>query len=158
MNAKQLIASLKLEPLAGEGGFFKRVYESNDKHADNRRHGASILYLLEAPDFSCFHRIDCDELWYFHSGAALRIWQIDAMGELKNTLLGDPSVHPGAIPHLCVKKGLWFASEVAEATGYSLVSCCTIPEFLYGTFELAKRESLCEEYPQHAEVIARLTR
>lgn len=153
-----IISQYKLLPLSAEGGYFRRIYESEQLAADGRRFAASILYFIEAPDFSSFHRIDCDELWHFYSGNTLALYEITPEGELVKTLIGNPASDVQATPFALVKKGSWFAAEVNEQTGYSLVGCTTVPEFKYETFETADRHELTTAYPQHRNIIARLTR
>ena len=153
-----IVSKYKLLPLSGEGGYFRRIYESDQLDGHGRRFAASILYFLEAPDFSSFHRIDCDGLWHFYSGDTLALYEITPQGELITTLIGNPAVDLQATPFALVKKGNWFASEVHEAAGYSLVGCTTVPEFKYETFEIANRQELTNTYPQHRDIIQRLTR
>jgi predicted cupin superfamily sugar epimerase len=154
----ELIKRYKIEPLSEEGGYFKRIYESEQRNSDSRRYAASIYYLVEAPDFSCFHRIDCDELWHFYSGDTLALYQITPEGELSKILVGNPESDAEATPFAMVKKGNWFAAEVDGQTGYSFVGCTTVPEFKYETFEAAERQKLLKAYPQHSDLIERLTR
>jgi hypothetical protein len=42
--------------------------------------------------------------------------------------------------------------------GYGLAGCTTAPAFEFDDFELAHRAALTETFPQHQEVIERLTR
>jgi predicted cupin superfamily sugar epimerase len=39
-----------------------------------------------------------------------------------------------------------------------LVSCAVAPGFMFRDFELFTREELLGQYPQHAEIIGRLTK
>ncbi|EDQ00215.1 hypothetical protein KT99_04862 [Shewanella benthica KT99] len=43
-------------------------------------------------------------------------------------------------------------------SGFSLVGCMVSPGFTFDDFELFSQESLLAEYPQHEEVIRRLSR
>ena len=59
-----------------EGGYYKEVFRSQQQvlrpGADNKKQACtSIYYLLEGVDFSGFHRIASDELWYFHKGSPM---------------------------------------------------------------------------------------
>jgi hypothetical protein len=42
--------------------------------------------------------------------------------------------------------------------GYTLVGCTVAPGFEFEDFELGNREELIQRYPQHRELIERLTR
>ena len=81
MNAKDWIKKLELQPHP-EGGYFKEVYRSDelaskealpDSFGGDRNFSTAIYFLLEAHDFSAFHRIKSDEIWHFYSGTSLRI-------------------------------------------------------------------------------------
>src|ERR1700756_2735484 len=76
-NAAYWINRLKLQPHP-EGGYYTEVFRSEqlvkrlDK-TDIKQACTSIYYLLEGKDFSGFHRIGSDEIWYFHKGVPLLI-------------------------------------------------------------------------------------
>ena len=129
LTKDQLMLQLKLEPIGQEGGFFRRIYESELVDSHGRRSCASIYYLLSAPDFSCFHRIDCDEIWHFYGGDPLILYQILPGGELVKQILGNPVVNGGMSAFALIQKGTWFAAEVSTPAGFSLLGCTTIPEF-----------------------------
>ncbi len=88
LTKEQAIAKYKLQPLSQEGGYYHRVYEAPEKDMAGRRYAACIYYLLQAPDFSCFHRIDCDELWHFYGGNEIVLYLIDTDGQLANDSVG----------------------------------------------------------------------
>jgi len=56
-----------------------------------------------------------------------------------------------------VPAGRWFASEPNDG-GYALVGCTVAPGFDFTDFELAERDRLTAEFPQHRQLIKRLTR
>ena len=63
----------------------------------------------------------------------------------------------GEVPQVLVPKGMIFGSAMEEE-GFSLVGCMVSPCFKYEEFELFDRKELLEKYPEHREVILRLTR
>ena len=67
-------------------------------------------------------------------------------------------IENGSLPQLVVPAGAWFASSVKESHSYSLVGCTVSPGFDFKDFDLADRELLISEYPQHQKVIQGLTR
>ena len=148
-----------------EGGYFVETYRSEqrvDLDAENEDFGGrrdiatSIFYLMQGKDFSAFHRMQSDENWYFHDGAGVLIHQITPDGELITSRLGmDP--HEGYFPHITVPAGTWFAAEVTDKLSFGLVSCVVSPGFEYQDFELARQEDLLSEFPQHEDLIKRLS-
>ena len=158
-NATYWIQQLSLLPHP-EGGFYKEVFRSQQQV---NRLGAdavlqactSIYYLLEGEDYSGFHKISSDEIWYFHKGAPLTVHVINAEGEHQALQLSD---QPDGSLSLVVPAGLWFAAEVPGKTGYALVSCAVAPGFEFSEFEMAKKEELIETYPGNEELFERLCR
>jgi predicted cupin superfamily sugar epimerase len=138
-----------------EGGFFRRVYSAPFAYLEDRACGGSIYFLLRGGDVSHFHRIDCDELWYFHRGCGLRICCIDEAGQVRFSELG-PAPEQGQAPMVLLPAGTIFAAENLDKAGFTLLSCATLPQFSYGGFTLFNRRELLERFPQHEALIRRL--
>ena len=51
----------------------------------------------------------------------------------------------------------WFAAEIPSKKGFCLVGCAVAPAFSFENFELGHKDVLMQQFPQHAELIARLT-
>lgn len=148
-----------------EGGSFAEVYKSDLRLAakqlpasfNGERHSCTHIYfLLEAGQFSAFHRIQSDELWHFYAGGQLIIYEINEEGNLIEHILGsDPDA--GETFFTVIKAGHWFASRVAGGTDYALVGCTVSPGFDYADFELAGRQALINQFPEHEAIITALT-
>jgi len=158
-SAQYWIDKLRLMPHP-EGGYYKEVYRSQSQV--NRLGGTaakaactSIYYLLEGEDFSGFHRLASDEIWYFHKGGPLLIHGIGKEGRYSKYELSD--LESGNLS-VVIEPGLWFAAEVPSKQDYTLVSCAVAPGFDFAGFEMAKKNELVALYPQHGEVISRLCR
>ena len=89
---RALAQSLQLEPLALEGGRFRRTFTGGGISA--------ILYMLIGSDFSAMHRLGSDEVYFHHQGAPLRLLLIEPTGtahEVANatasTVLADRMCH-----------------------------------------------------------------
>jgi len=158
-TAEYWIQHLKLKPHP-EGGFFKEIYRSGTEinkenlpigFNSSRRLTTSIYYLLRSGDISKMHRLKSDELWYYHSGSALRIYCIDHEGKKHTRLLGS---NFEKTEHYCelIPAGNIFAAEVVDSSGYSLVSCVVSPGFEYQDFELFEKEDLIQAYPKHLDL------
>jgi len=158
-RAADWINQLNLEPHP-EGGFYKEVFRSqasvNRIGSDVRRTACtSIYYLLEGEDYSGFHRIKSDEIWYFHKGVALNVHMIDENGQHQVRELSDLST--GNLS-LIVPAGLWFAAEIPSKANFALVSCAVAPGFEFTEFEMARKEDLIKTYPLYAELFDQLCR
>ncbi len=140
---------LGLEPHP-EGGWYRRVFESEIKLETGRSAMTSIYYLLEAPDFSALHRLKSDEQWHFYCGDPITIHELDPDGNVTATVLGR-----GSFQHT-VKGGNWFGASVDE--GYALVGCTVAPGFDFLDFELPSRAQLLAAFPNQYEFIVRLSR
>ena len=191
-DAKYWIEKLRLEPHP-EGGYFRQTYKAELRIAlaeeyrpvekpatrvqpvspELRAASTAIHFLLEAENFSAFHRLRSDEMWHFYAGSPLIVHEIDPEGAYSSLLLGnDPEA--GQLFQAVVKAGCWFASEIARnlhppaknagsvgqpsRAPFALVGCTVAPGFEFEDFELAKREELAREYPRLRELIERLTR
>jgi len=161
-NTTYWIDRLNLQPDRSEGGFFKETFRSNRTVTRKDAYDAksaltSIYYLLEGKDFSAFHQLLSDEIWYFHAGASLTIHMIDEAGNLTAAELSDTET--GGLS-FAVNAGLWYAAEIPSGTGYTLVSCAVAPGFDPTEFVLGKKQDpvMLTLFPQHATLWNRLTR
>ncbi|MGA9978961.1 MAG: cupin domain-containing protein [Candidatus Sulfotelmatobacter sp.] len=164
-DANYWIKNLRLEPHP-EGGFFRQTYKADlvlphealpPQFTGARPASTAIYFLLERKSFSAFHRLRSDELWHFYVGAPVLIHVISESGGYSKVLLGsDPE--SGEALQAVVKAGCWFASHLKDSKSFALVGCTVAPGFDFEDFELAKRDELTRRYPQHRELIERLTR
>ena len=138
-----------------EGGYYKETYRSVETLDGEQAMMTSILFLLTFENASNFHRIQSDEHWYFHEGSPLTVHVIGESVHEQKRLGLDLSA--GQSPYHLVKKQDIFGSEVQEEGGYALVSCAVAPGFMFRDFELFSRQELLDQYPQHEQIICRLT-
>ena len=132
-EAGKLIAELKLAPHP-EGGWYRETWRAR-AGAGERAAGTAILFLLESGQRSHWHRVDADELWFWHAGSpvALLIAESDAAPVVETRLGGD--VLGGARPQCLVPATHWQSAEARQ--GWALVSCVVVPGFEFAGFELA---------------------
>ncbi len=164
-DAVYWIKKLDLAPHP-EGGYFRETYRSGlslpasalpPEFAGTRQASTAIYFLLDGQSFSAFHRLRSDEMWHFYASDALVVHELSADGTYaKHTLGGNPEA--GEALQLVVKAGRWFAACVRDPGAYSLVGCTVAPGFDFADFEMAKRQELLRQYPQHKELILRFTR
>jgi len=161
----QIIQKLDLLPHP-EGGFFKETYRSEGIiNADSldpiyhgeRNYSTCIYFLLTSEAFSAFHRIRQDEIWHFYVGSPIYLHTISQDGVYTRTMIGS-NIENGEVPQHIVSGGSWFGASVIRENDYALVGCTVAPGFDFLDFELAKRTELIAKFPQHGEIITRLTR
>ncbi len=154
MNANEWKVELALEPHP-EGGHFHRFFASpvTVRTARGERPTmTAIHYLLEAGEYSAWHRLKSHELWHWHDGGPLLIHCLDDAG-LTTHRLG-----PGGRMTLPIAPGIWFASEPAVGTDFALVSCTVSPGFDFADFEWGDAGELARTYPDNAQLIEHLRR
>ena len=162
---EKIIRKLNLQPHP-EGGFFCETYRSKgviqpqsagDCFDGERNFSTCIYFLLTSGVFSAFHRIVQDEIWHFYDGSPIELHVISPEGIYNKTLIGR-DIEMGELPQFVVPSGAWFGATVVRENDYSLVGCTVSPGFDFRDFELAEREKLIRKFPQHREIINRLTR
>ena len=153
MDAEYFIEKLGLEPHV-EGGYFRELYR-NDRWIQERPISSTIYYLLKSGQVSRFHRLQSDELWFYHFGSPLLVHQISVTGQLSTVRLGLAAAQ-GEQPQLVVPATVIFGAEVAEPDSFCLVSCVVSPGFDYRDFALFSKQELLQLYPQQEEIIERL--
>ena len=150
-----------------EGGYFKESFRSAtmlpasalpSQFGGDRSAATAIYFLLKAGFPSHFHRIRSDEIWHFYAGDPVEVFGIHPDGRLQIWLLGPPEIE-GAVFQAVVPAEVWFGSAVlARKSNFSLCGCTVAPGFDFSDYELAERAALTAAFPQHAAMIARLTR
>lgn len=148
-----------------EGGYFNEVYRSDEtidesslpeRYKGVRNFCTSIYFMLKSGQVSHFHRLNSDEIWHFYSGSPLSLYIIDKEGRLSSIKIGS-NPENGELLQFAIPKGTWFGAEVDEPGSYSLIGCTVSPGFDFADFELAERKILMEMYPEHKEIINKLT-
>ena len=149
-----------------EGGFFAPAFRAPEqigrdglpeRFTGNRAMVSSIYYLLKKGQFSVFHRLRSVEIWNFFEGDPLTIYVLDPSGSMNQKRLG-PNFDRGESYQAAIEAGNWFAAEHRGPGEFSLVGCTVAPGFEYEDLEIAGRAQLQAKYPQHTEIIERLTR
>ncbi len=148
-----------------EGGYYSETYRSQgiipgsclpNEYDASRNYFSVIYFLLPSGDVSKFHKLHSDELWCFHTGSPVEIYCLNSKGILQINKLGF-QIEKGETLQQVIHSGVWFGAQVTENNSFALVSCIVAPAFDFNDFELAKREELIREYPQHEKIISLLT-
>lgn len=163
-NTEYWIEQLNLEPHP-EGGFYRQTYKSEEfinktalpsRFSGDRTFSTSIYYLLPGGNFSAFHKVNQDEIWHFYYGCPLTLHIISPEGRYSCSHLGD-NPENGEAFQIIVKAGDYFAAQPDQNDSFSLCGCTVAPGFEFADFEMPAREVLLREFPQHKNVITRLT-
>ncbi len=59
---------------------------------------------------------------------------------------------------MAIEAGNWFPAKHRGPGDFTLAGCTVVPGFEYEDMEIAGRDELKARYPQHVEIIARLTK
>ncbi len=142
-----------------EGGFYGETFRSsqqvNHPNGEKRQLATSIFFLLRSQDVSHFHRIQSDELWFWHEGSPL---SVHILGEKGHEILKlGPVNETNARPQHLVPAKTIFGSSVDQKDSYALVSCVVAPGFDFRDFELFTAADLLPFYPASEEIIQKLT-
>jgi len=168
LTAEELIEALDLEPLPGEGGYFKRTHVADEALAAGAlpgRYGrakpisTAIYYLLsDAPDcFSAIHRLPTDEIYHFYLGDPVELLTLGPGGESGRFVLGQ-DLAAGQRVQLTVPRGVWQGSRLVPGGRVALLGTTMAPGFDPADLELGVREMLAAEHPDRGELIRALTR
>ncbi|MCP1471345.1 hypothetical protein J3E64_003052 [Sphingobium sp. OAS761] len=130
---RALIDALALSPHP-EGGWYRETWRAAARPGE-RAAGTAILFLLESHQRSHWHRVDADEIWFWHAGAPLRLDMAARPAAPLQSLLLGPDVPGGQSPQLRVPANHWQAA--LPQGGWTLVSCTVTPGFEFAGFTLA---------------------
>lgn len=155
-SKKYWINKLELQPHP-EGGFYKEVFRSTQKiEAQGLTKDAltSIHFLISENDFSHFHILQSDEIWYHHQGANAIIHCIDKNGTYTKHTLGKEHNLQVIIP-----RNTHFAAEYSsnQQDDYTLVGCAVAPGFEFSDFKMSSKSELLSLCSSEEGLISRLS-
>lgn len=160
LEAQRLIDRLGLEPLEGEGGYFKRLF-IDDHHIATEGlgpFGASVLplssviyYLMTKESFSALHWLAGPEVWTWISGDPVEQVIIHPSSQVEIRKLG---IDEGCQPVSVVAGDCWQGSRLPAggSCGYALCSTVMSPAYSQDDFKLADA-ALCLHYPEYSEYL-----
>jgi len=163
-NSSYWISHLSLQPHP-EGGFYKETYRAAEsmcqsclpeRFTGDRSFCTAIFYLLQAGDFSGFHRIRSDEVWHFYYGDPLELHVVS--GAQYQLIILGARVDRGERLQYVVPQGAWFASRPVAGGAYSLLGCTVSPGFDFADFEMGRADEVFCECPEHQAPLAELCR
>lgn len=162
---KKVIEKLNLEPHPIEGGYFRQTYRAKegilkaalpDRFDGDRAFCSQIYYIISPGRISSLHKMLADESWHFYSGSPIKLFEITPDGQVLETLLGSDVV-ADQIPQHTVMAGNWLGAYNIDADNFSLVGCTVAPAMALDDYQHGKRKDLLKEFPQHKDLIMKLT-
>ncbi len=162
MTAKQLVEYLGLEPLEGEGGFYRRVF-LDTQTVETAGLGtftkpqlplsSAIYYLVTPESFSALHKLAGSEIWTWIAGDPLDQFLLYPDGKIELRMVG---LGGGALPVSVVPGGCWQGTRLAKDSSFGYALCSTVmsPAYDTGDFVLADA-GLCIMFPLAAALIDR---
>jgi len=163
-TAADWIRLLNLAPHP-EGGHFREIYRSLEMipagvfpglYAGPRSASTSIYFCLAPGERSNLHRLRSDEIWHFYDGTALAVHCF--FDDLTHRVIRlGRDFEAGEMFQVVIPGGCWFGAEGSWPEDWALFGCTVAPGFDFSDFTLGKRADLLAGFPNHADIILRLT-
>jgi uncharacterized protein len=165
---REIIQTLKLVPLAEEGGLYVQTYLSHesfpqqglpDRYRGPRVFGSAIFFLLtdELDSFSAMHRVETDEIYHFYLGDPVELVLLSQDGTSRHVTLGQ-DILAGQQVQFVVQAGDWQGSRLIKGGHFALMGTTMAPGFNRADFSLGGREALLAGWPHEENGIRSLTR
>ena len=155
LKAEDIIKLLHLEPLPGEGGFYRETYRSAEaiektalpaRYNNDKHFSTAIYFLLTSENPSLLHRLPSDELFHFYLGDPVTMLHLHPGGQTEVHTLGL-NLAQGQRPQCLVPKGVWQGAYLAGGS-FALMGTTTAPAFDFVDLELGNASVLIEKYPK----------
>ncbi len=163
-QAKAIAKKLGLQPIPIEGGYYAATFRSPDQIESPKRLGGgprkvvSTIYFMLYKDFNTMHRMRTNEIWCYHGGATLTLYELKDDGSLITHKLGNVLEAEENQSQVVIEAYSWMAAELAHQDDYVLVTCCVAPGWEPTDYEFANRKEMCAKYPQYKDLFTRLIR
>jgi len=160
LTAGEIIDRLELAPLAGEGGWYRRIHP-DDRFAGTEVPGSasrvppiSVIYYLVTPEsFSALHWLAGSEVWTWIAGDGLEqvVIRPDRSVEVRRLGLGPKASPVALVPPRC-----WQGARLIPETLHEYALCSTVmsPAYDESDFRLADR-SVLEGYGEMTGLLER---
>ncbi len=165
LSAEQVKVLLHLEPLPGEGGFYRETYRSAisvspdqlpEQYQDARCLSTAIHYFLTPETSSALHLLPGDEVFHFYLGDPVEMLQLHPDGRSERIIIGN-DLAAGHSPQVLVPGGTWQGSRLLPGGAYALLGTTMSPGFEFADYNGADRNQLLTAYPNDSDLIKALT-
>jgi uncharacterized protein len=169
LTPQNIIDLLDLQPLAFEGGYFRRTYYASERLPagtllprylpGERRFASAIYYLLtnDAGSFSSLHRLPTDEIYHFYLGDPVELLQLFEDGSSQHVILGQ-NLLAGQRVQYTAPRDVWQGSHLLPGGSFALLGTTMSPAFEDSDFEEGSCATLVQMVPHEAGLIKQLTR
>ncbi len=162
LTAQDVIDLLQLQPLEGEGGYYRRTYTGHALVHESRVGpgtaepiSSAIFYLITQDSFSQLHRLTTDEIYHFYLGASVDLCLLGPDTAHQKTVTLGPDLVRGERPQVVVPGGTWQGARIRGQGGFALLGTTMAPAFDPSHFELGDRDRLAAEFPDARDLIER---
>ncbi|MFP4496724.1 MAG: cupin domain-containing protein [Vulcanimicrobiota bacterium] len=164
-KARLLIDMLGLEPLPGEGGYYRETYRSSEvlnpgalpsRYDRNKNFSTAIYYLLTPNTRSLLHKLPTDEVYHFYLGDPVLMLNLFPNGTIRKIVLGN-DVFKGQLCQYMVPAQTFQGSLLVEGGNFALMGTTMAPGFDFSDFIPGNRKRLADAYPDEFELINLLT-
>ncbi len=165
LDAQSIIQKLGLTPLAGEGGYYRETYRTDEalpaarlpaRYKSERSLGTAIYYMLTPETCSRMHRLLTDEVYHFYLGNPVTMLLLYESGKSETITLGQ-DIESGQRVQVMVPRGTWQGSYVIDGGKYALMGTTMAPGYDPSDYEAGERGELIRQYPDRRDLIIRLT-
>ena len=155
MNADEILDFLNLEPLSGEGGYYRETYRSAQQFGD-KSISTAIYYFLTPETCSAMHKLPFDEIFHFYLGDPVEMLQLHPDGSSDLFTIGTDLL-AGHRPQRLVPAGSWQGSRLLQGGAFALMGTTMAPAFDFSDYVGGQREPLLRGWPARAAMIEILT-
>jgi predicted cupin superfamily sugar epimerase len=156
LGLQEVIDHLGLEPLPGEGGFYRQTYvvPNPDAGMAHAPLTTAILFLVTPKSWSGLHLLQSDEVFHFYMGDPCRMVVCSLDGEVREHLVGN-DLDGGCAVQVVVPGHHWQGTILTGEGeyGYALLGTTMTPGYRAEQFHLAGESDL-DTFP--ADVAAQL--
>ncbi len=165
LTAEKVIELLDLKPLDMEGGYYRETYRSEEavdaaclpeRYTAPKCFSTCIYYLLTPDTVSGLHIVPSDEIFHFYLGDPVTMLRLYPDGRSETIAIG-PDIEAGQSVQVIAPRGVWQGSFLQEGGRFALMGCTVAPGFDFPDYVPGKRAELTAQFPQHRELIKRLT-
>jgi len=119
--------------------------------------GSSMYLLLKSQESYNWNQPRHDQILHYYDGNSPVSVHVLEQGVLNTKILGNPQLNPNATFQVAINAGDKFAIEVNNKNSFCLLGCTMSPGSVHKDFELIDQNQLTRQYPNHANLITKIS-